>query len=80
VEAQLQPLLDFLLQLGLEAQHAARMSCVYPELLLASVAGGLQPLVDYLTGLGCSSAQVARLLLVRACCCCCVSLLDGSRD
>lgn len=64
VETQLQPILEFLTSLGLDAQHAARMSCVYPELLLSSVKEQLQPLVDYLQGLGCSAAQAARLLQV----------------
>jgi hypothetical protein len=65
VESQLQPILDYLNSLGLDAQHAARMACVYPELLLSSVQEQLQPLVHYLQGLGCGDAQVARLLQVR---------------
>lgn len=64
IETQLQPILDFLTSLGLDAQHAARMACVYPELLLSSVQEQLQPLVGYLQGLGCSAAQAARLLQV----------------
>lgn len=76
VEKQLQPIVDYLTSLGLDAQHAARMACVYPELLLSSVQEQLQPLVGYLQGLGCSSAQAARLLQVGilpkvgACPCC----------
>lgn len=66
IETQLQPLLDYLTSLGLDVQHAARMACVYPELLLSSVQEQLQPLVGYLQGLGCSAAQAARLLQVRA--------------
>jgi len=64
VDTQLQPILDYLTSLGLDAQHAARMACVYPELLLSSVPDQLQPLVGYLQALGCSSAQAARLLQV----------------
>lgn len=65
LDTQLQPILDYLTSLGLDAQHAARMACVYPELLLSSVPDQLQPLVGYLQALGCSSAQAARLLQVR---------------
>lgn len=65
IDTKLQPILDYLTSLGLDAQHAARMACVYPELLLSSVQEGLQPLVNYLQGLGCSPAQAARLLQVR---------------
>jgi hypothetical protein len=65
IGTQLQPIVDFLTSLGLDTQHAARMACVYPELLLSSVQEQLQPLVGYLQGLGCSSAQAARLLQVR---------------
>lgn len=64
IDTQLQPLLDYLTSLGLDATHAARMACVYPELLLSSVQEQLQPLVGYLQGLGCSAAQAARLLQV----------------
>ena len=67
METQLQPILDYLTSLGLDAQHAARMACIYPELLLSSVQEQLQPLVDYLQGLGCSAAQAARLLQVSRC-------------
>lgn len=62
VEFQLQPIVSFLMALGLETQHIARMACVYPELLLASVPDQLQPLVAYLQDIGCSSLQCARLL------------------
>jgi hypothetical protein len=65
IDTQLQPLLEYLTCLGLDAQHAARMACVYPELLLSSVQEQLQPLVEYLQGLGCSPAQATRLLQVR---------------
>eukprot|EP00775_Hariotina_reticulata_P001846 gene1846-2179_t len=62
VQTQLQPIVSYLMSLGLETQHVARISCVYPELLLSSVQDQLQPLVAYLQGLGCSTCQAARLL------------------
>lgn len=62
VEFKLQPIVSFLMALGLEHQHIARMACVYPELLLCSVQEQLQPLVSYLQDIGCSSSQCARLL------------------
>lgn len=62
VEFKLQPIVSFLMALGLEHQHIARMACVYPELLLCSVPDQLQPLIAYLQDIGCSSLQCARLL------------------
>lgn len=59
VEAQLRPVVNYLMSLGLEVADVGRVVVLWPEVLLKSVEGHLQPWVGYLRGLGCTTSQVA---------------------
>lgn len=62
VQQQLQPVVSYLISLGLESLDITRLICVYPELLLTDVEDNLAPFVDYLRCQGCSTIQAAALL------------------
>eukprot|EP00198_Chlamydomonas_reinhardtii_P013216 XP_001702553.1 predicted protein [Chlamydomonas reinhardtii] len=62
VDAQLRPVVTFLMSLGLEVAGVGRAVVLWPEILLKDVEGQLAPWVAYLRGLGCTTAQVAEVV------------------
>ncbi|KXZ56777.1 hypothetical protein GPECTOR_1g70 [Gonium pectorale] len=74
VEAELRPVVGFLMSLGLEVADVGRVAVLWPELLMCSVEGQLRPWVDYLRGLGCTTPQVADVI------CLCPHLLGFSPE
>ncbi|GIL43645.1 hypothetical protein Vafri_1316 [Volvox africanus] len=62
VEAQLRPVVTYLMSLGLEVPAVGRVVVLWPEVLLRNVEEHLVPWVSYLRNLGCSTAQVADVI------------------
>lgn len=62
VAGQLQPVVTFLMSLGLELPAIACVLCNWPEMLLMSVADNCVPFIDYLKAQGCSTLQAAKVL------------------